>query len=58
MVRGADSTPCLLLTFGAHTINTINRGLSEAESKVVSSFMDVGAGERRTLADIIMDKVY
>lgn len=24
---------------------------------MVSSFMDVGAGERRTLADIIMDKV-
>ena len=32
-------------------------GLSEAEQRVVSSFMDVGAGERRTLADIIMDKI-
>lgn len=34
-----------------------NRGLSDAEQRVVSSFMDVGAGERRTLADIIMEKV-
>lgn len=32
-------------------------GLSEAEQRVVSSFMDIGAGERRTLADIIMDKI-
>lgn len=34
-----------------------SRGLSAAEQQVVASFMDVGAGERRTLADIIMDKV-
>lgn len=33
------------------------RGLSEAEERVVSSFMDVGMQERRTLADIIMGKV-
>jgi len=33
-------------------------GLSEIEHRVVSSFMDVGAGERRTLADIILDKIH
>ena len=38
-------------------IDHISGLISEAEERVVASFMDVGAGERRTLADIILEKV-
>lgn len=42
---------------GALSVCLSVSGLSEAEERVVSSLMDGGARQRRTLADIIMDKV-